>query len=198
MSARPPEKRDRNIAFVIVDVQRKFTGGNISEEGCREHVRVINEAAELFRKSGMPVIFVYYDGPCNSSVYGKDDGDEYLWDIVSDAKDIIVHKVGMNSFRNTGLAEAVKECGCDSIVLAGMVTQLCVVGTYYGAFEHGIVPYLLKDGMISSDGRFNDAACTLCGTFTLDEIRENILSRKTEMPAEMYGRNYPRPSSAGR
>jgi nicotinamidase-related amidase len=176
----PPKKEERKIVFVVIDVQRKFTGGAIPEKGNKAEIETINKAASLFRKNGRPVIFVHYDGECECSEYKKSDGDRFLHGIKTDPDDVIVHKKHMNSFTNSRLAEVVKECGADSILIAGMVTQYCVIGTYYGAFESGISPYLLKGGVIASDGAANDAAYVLCKTFTIEEVEENL--RVTKMP----------------
>ncbi len=174
-----PKKEEREIVLVVVDVQKKFTGGSIPEKGDEEAVRVINEAAAMFRAAGRPVIFIFYDGECECSNYEKSDGDEFLHGIITYPTDIIVHKKHMNSFLDTKLEETVKECGGDSILLAGMVTQYCVLGTYFGAFERGLSPYLLKGGIISTNPKINEAAYVICKTFTLDEVKENL--RTTEM-----------------
>jgi len=169
-----PEKKDRRIALVVVDVQRKFTGGSIPEGGSEREIGTINEAASMFRAAGRPVVFVRYDGPSECSPYDKDDGDEYLHGIVADPGDVIVHKAHMNSFLETGLADVVRGCGCDSVLLAGMVTQLCVMGTYFGAFEHEISPYLLAGGTIATEDRVNEAAYVLCKTFDMADVAENL------------------------
>ncbi|UAL07424.1 MAG: isochorismatase family protein [Candidatus Methanogranum gryphiswaldense] len=173
-----PEKKDRKLALVIIDVQKKFTGGSISEEGNLDSVATINRAVASFHKNKRPVIFVHYDGPCECSLYEKDDGDEYIQGIISDPRNIIVHKTRMNSFVGTKLADVVKECKCDSILLAGLVTQYCIIGTYYGSFEHNISPYLLIGGTISTDNKFDNAAYTICKTFTMDELEENLSTTK--------------------
>lgn len=186
-SITPPEKKDRKIALVVIDVQRKFTGGSIPEKVSEDKIETINMATKMFHENGRPVIFVHYDGPCECSKYSKNDGDEYLKGIITDPRDIIVHKDSMNSFTNTKLAEVVKECGCDSILLAGMMTQFCVMGTYFGSFEHGLSPYLLIGGTIASEDKYDDAAYALCKTFSLDEVKENL--RKTQAPksTKIYG-----------
>jgi len=182
-----PEKKDRKIAFVIIDVQRKFTGGPIAEKGNFDAIDVINKTASMFHDHNRPVIFVYYDGPCECSAYDKDDGDEYLHGIRSDSRDIIVHKDRMNSFVGSKLADVVKECGCDSILLAGMVTQFCVIGTYYGAFEYGLSPYLLKGGTIATDDKYDEAAYVLCKTFTMEEVEGNLCETKVPESTKMFG-----------
>jgi hypothetical protein len=48
-----------------------------------------------------------------------------------------------------------------------MLTQYCVIGTHYGAYEHGIAPYLLKGGTIATADRFYEAAYALCETFAV-------------------------------
>jgi len=185
------DKKHRKIAFVIIDMQKKFTGGSIKDAEIGGIVETINKTAEMFRRNGRAVIFVHYDGPSHSSVYGKEDGDSYLQNMVTDPKDITVHKKHMNSFLNSRLADAVKECGCDSVLLCGMVTQFCVLGTYYGAFDHGLSPYLLKGGIIATDEKYNDAACVMCKTFTIEDAEENL--RTTEMPVPAtLGYDYPR------
>jgi hypothetical protein len=77
-----------------------------------------------------------------------------------------------------------------------MVTQYCVIGTYYGAFENGISPYLLIGGTIASDDRVNDAAYVLCKTFTVEEAEENLRTTKVPGAARICGSEYPRLSPA--
>ena len=190
MSDMLPEKKDRKIAFVVVDVQRKFTGGSIPEDGIGGKIETINKVANLFRSNDRPVIFIHYDGPCECSEYSKSDGDEYLHGIVADPRDIRVHKNHMNSFLGSRLADAVRDCGCDSVLLAGMVTQYCVIGTYYGAFEHSISPYLLVGGTIATEDKFDDAAYTLCKTFTVEDVEENLRTTKMPVSARMNGSEY--------
>ncbi|MCL2146129.1 MAG: isochorismatase family protein, partial [Methanomassiliicoccaceae archaeon] len=177
---------------VVVDVQRKFTGGSIPERGNKNEIETINTVAAMFRDNGRPVIFVHYDGPCECSPYSKDDGDEYLHGIVSDPGDILIHKIHMNSFIETKLADAVRECGCDSVLLAGMVTQLCVMGTYFGAFEHNISPYMLVGGTIATEDKYNEAAYTLCKTFNADEVGENLRTTKIPVATKMRGTEFQR------
>jgi len=173
-----PEKKDRKIALVVIDVQRKFTGGSIPEDSNKDAIETINKVATMFRENDRPVIFVRYDGPSDCCEYTKSDGDEYLYGIISDPSDIVVHKEHMNSFTDSSLSFAVKLSDCDSVLLAGMVTQYCVLGTYYGAFEQNLSPFLLEGGLIATADRFNDAACVLCKTFTMEDVAENLRTTK--------------------
>lgn len=186
-----PDKKDRKIALIVIDVQKKFTGGFISEKSNMKAIKMINEAVEEFHNNKRPVIFIHYDGPCECSVYDKDDGDGYLNGIISHQKNIIVHKPKMNSFIGTKLVDVLTECGCDSILLAGMVTQYCVMGTYFGAFEYNISPYILIGGTISTETKFDDAAYTICKTFNMDEVKINLKNTKTPDFTNICGSEYP-------
>lgn len=190
MISRLPEKKDRKIALVVIDVQRKFTGGSISERNNADNIATINKAVKMFNDNDRPAIFVHYDGPCECSVYDKDDGDEYLHGIELDSRIVTVHKRHMNSFTGTKLADVVKECGCDSILLCGMVTQFCVMGTYYGAFDHNISPYILIGGTIATDPVYDEAAYTICKTFSLNEVKENLSNVSTPLTKNIQGAVY--------
>jgi len=179
MSEAMPEKKDRKIALVVVDAQRKFTGGSVPEKGNTEVVDTINKASEMFRSNSRPVIFICYDGPMHCITYDKEDGDEFLHGIVSDPKDIIVRKKYMNSFKMSDLADVLRGCGCDSMLIAGMITQCCVMATYYGAFDYEISPYMLEGGIIATEEKYNEAAYKLCNTFNLRDVAENLRTVKT-------------------
>lgn len=175
MSNVPPEKKDISMAFAVVDVQKKFT---ISGQDYSAEIEMINKVSTIFRKNGRPVIFIRFDGPSHCSQYDGKDGDEYLPGIISDNKDIVVHKGHMNSFSKSGLADVLKDCGCNTMLIAGMFTQACVIGTYYGALDHQISPYLLVGGTIATEERFNEAAYLLCKTLTLGDVEDIICNKK--------------------
>ncbi len=190
MVSKLPEKKDRKIALVVIDVQRKFTGGSIYINENSTAIDTINKTVKMFNNNDRPVIFVHYDGPCECSAYDKDDGDEYLHGIELDKKSITVHKKHMNSFTGTKLADVVKECGCDSVLLCGMVTQFCVIGTYYGAFDHSLSSYLLVGGTISTDPKYDEAAYTLCKTFDMHDVNENIFNVSMPSIRNMQGTDH--------
>ena len=83
----------------------------------------------------------------------------------------------MNSFKETRLEDFLKEKGADSVVIAGMVTQACVMSTYYSAFDHGFIPYLAKGALISTDDRVNEAAEVMCGFVDVSEAERCLYGR---------------------
>ncbi len=169
------EKNKRKIALVVIDVQKKFRLERLDETLFKKHIDIINEATRLFRDAQRPVIFVNYIGNSECHPYDGEDGDEYFDEIITAETDIIVYKKHMNSFRESELAQVVKATGCDNVLLAGTVTQYCVLATYFSAFDHGLVPYLLQGGCLSNDEAVNQAAELICKTYDLAEVKENLL-----------------------
>jgi hypothetical protein len=102
----------------------------------------------------------------------------------------------MNSFRDSGLEEAVKAAGCSGVVLAGMITHCCVLATYYAAYDHGLVPYILEGGTAAESEEIISKVESIAKTVDLDEIKGNVhfrgsrrrdflfyLSRKSRPPS---------------
>ena len=54
-------------------------------------------------------------------------------------------KRGLNAFSNTGLHEALEERGITDVVIAGVVTSICIDSTGRAAHEHGYRVSILKD-----------------------------------------------------
>lgn len=177
MGGHVPEKNERRLAFVIVDAQNKFfVHSSADAEGNRTaHVKVIAEVARQFRAAGRQVIFIKYDGIPHDCDGNTPDGERIIDGIPSDSSDIIVHKYHMNSsFKNTVLADAVQAMGCDSVLLAGLYTEYCVMATYWGACDHTFTPFLLEGGTIAFEEKQNRTAGEMCKTFSLAEVAANL------------------------
>lgn len=176
------EYRDRRFALVIVDVQRKFVADN---EGLRASVerRIgrINEAVSLFREAGGPIVYVYFDGSRDGSSGPEED---MLVDglLPRRDEDAEVHKDCMNAFNGTDLAGILRSRGVDAIVLAGLVAHYCVLATYFGAFDHGICPYILEGGVAATEEENVEMVERMFKTLSVPELRENerLLDRRPD------------------
>ena len=166
---------NKNLALVIVDMQKKFVLKHDDKE--RQHdmpVAAMNTLAKMFRSAGRPVILVRFIGGDDHTGYVGDDGDDFIPELEVEETDIIVDKHHMNCFRETDLASSVKNRGCDGILLAGTVTQYCVISTYYGAFDHDLIPYLSIEACISTKDSFNAAASELCKDLSIEDVRRYL------------------------
>lgn len=169
------DKNDRRLALVIVDVQKKFIrkGEDPTLVSAERHTPTMQKAIEMFREAGRPVIWVLYEGdPLLEGITMETrsllDGFE-----IADTDHVVI-KYHMNSFNNTNLSDVILQNGCDSALLMGMFAQYCVMATYWGAFDRDVAPYMLKDGLISTDDKFCDLAYAMCKSYTLEELESNL------------------------
>jgi nicotinamidase-related amidase len=165
----------KRMALVIVDPQRKFTL-DVPDWDARMNkaVKAINCFSNMFRKYGQPVIFIHFDGESHC-MYEGDDGDDWLPGIVAKDSDMVVHKQHMNCFKGTELEGILKDEGVESVLYAGMLTEYCVMSTYFAASERNLASYMAKDATIAYNEKGNEAAELICSTVTT-EVLEKYLS----------------------
>lgn len=154
-----------NIALVVIDAQRKFSLTQQPDWEVRmtKAVDGINAFARLFREHGRPVVFIHFDGASHTG-YDKEDSDEWLPGIETAESDIIIHKKNMSCFKDTDLESTLDDLEIDCAIYTGMLTEFCVVTTFYGSLERGFFPYMGKDALISYYPEGNHAAEVLCNT----------------------------------
>lgn len=174
-------------ALIVIDMINKY------DDECRNkkskadrRIEVINEASDIFRKNGRPVIFVKCDEPPREDYEGNDP-DGLLPGLIREETDISMYKKRMSAFDGTVLSDVLEIYGCDTVVLAGMLVQYCVMGTYYGAMELSLSPFLLKNGTLAWGDEYNDAAYLLCDSLSVKDIKRAFRPEEepvSEPPAE--------------
>ena len=175
----------KKMAMVIIDPQRKFSLPADDWNGRMEPaVEAINRYAGIFRRHGAPVIFVAFNGPSHCG-YTGDDGDDWLPGIEQKQSDIVVRKNHMNCFKETDLEGILSRNGIDCVLFAGMLTEFCVITTYFGASERGIVPYLGGGATIPYNKDGAAAAEIVCSTVNA-EVLERFLSGEQPEPEWPY------------
>ncbi len=161
---------DRELALIVVDMQNKFTIGPLSAFSKDIMVR-INEVIGSFREHGRPIVFIKMDTSCHD-MPEMDDPEGFIAGL--DYRDEpIVHKVEMSAFCRTELADLLHDMRVDGIVVCGLVSRFCVHATYFGAYDNGITPFLLKGGSASYNPEHTAMVEGLCKTVTLDDILRN-------------------------
>lgn len=160
------------MALLVIDPQRKFTI-NVPDWDNRMTTAVsgINSFARMFRERGLPVIFIFFDGESHTGYHGED-SDEWLPGIETSDTDIIVHKKHMNCFKETVLEEVLRENGVDCALLTGMLSEFCVISTYFAAAERGVFPYLGRGALIPYNEKGNEAVELICSM-----LEEDVLGR---------------------
>ena len=134
-------------ALLIIDMQNAFLKEYVDSHIVRDACEVINYCSQLMRDAGQTVVHI-------RDVEGADEMTEEELVIHSDIDvepaDLKLDKEYSNAFYQTNLTELLKEQGVDFVILCGQAAEQCVVFTYNGATEHGFIPTVLQEGVISS------------------------------------------------
>jgi nicotinamidase-related amidase len=130
------------IAFLIIDVQEKFIGHKRGKKYDMTF-EYINETAEIFRESNLPVYVI-------RDVEGGT-GPEFdnVKELETKDSDIEILKEYSNSFWKTDLETKLKGQGVEFVVLCGNAAEFCVLATFNGAIERDFGVSILQNGVFA-------------------------------------------------
>ncbi len=177
----------KRMALVMVDPQRKFSL-KVPDWGERmgSAVEGMNRFSRIFRRYDAPVVLVRFEGPSHCG-YEGDDGDDWLPGLETEPTDVVVSKRNMSCFKETDLLKVLQDRGADCALFVGMLTEFCVISTYFAASERNIMPYLGKGAMIAYNLNGNEAAELVCGTVEEHTV-ERFLSGEQPEPVMPFER----------
>lgn len=134
-------------ALLVVDMLKDFVypRGALTVPGAGELVGPINEKIAEFRKNGEPVIFVrdsHEEGDEEFQVWGAHAvegtwGAEIIDELDLRESAAQVKKKRFSAFFNTTLEEVLRERGIDTLVITGVLTNICVLHTAADARMRG-------------------------------------------------------------
>jgi ureidoacrylate peracid hydrolase len=163
-------------ALVVVDMQRGFLdpGEAMEVPPARETVAAIQALLQLFRTRRMPVVFtefVYAESapllvgrlhpehqpakpgaprgfglPSSSCLEGTPSADT-VPDLAPRPGELVVRKRGYDAFAGTPLDGALRARNVTSLVVAGTMTDICVLATVIGAFHREYRVTVVEDGV---------------------------------------------------
>lgn len=137
--------------LVLIDCQNTYREGIMALSGIEA---ALDEAARLLaaaRQLGIPVIHIQHDaGP--GSPYDIHQQIGAIADKVAPAtNEPVIVKNYPNAFVGTDLEAQIKASGRSNIVLAGMMTHMCVNSTARGAFNLGFAPTVVAAATATRD-----------------------------------------------
>lgn len=144
-------------ALLIVDIQNDyFPGGNMALEGSPEAGERARTLLDAARRVGLPVYHVQHVSvrPGASFFLPGTVGVEIHDCVRPQPGELVVQKHFPNSFRKTTLQDALKDRGVSELILAGMMTHMCVDATTRAAFDLGFGCTLAHDACATRDLTF--------------------------------------------
>ena len=144
-------------ALIIIDIQNDyFPGGRMELVGAEAAGRRAKEALAFFRSRNLPVVHIRHLSARPTATFFLPDtsGIEIHSCVAPLPGETAFVKHFPNSFRETPLLEHLHGLGLERLVLAGMMTSMCVDATARAAFDLGFQNVLLHDAMATRDLSF--------------------------------------------
>ena len=174
--------------LIVVDVQRIFCAPDgacflPAFEAC---AGPLARLLEVWRASGRPVFFTRHGhvGVAEAGVHGRFWGSVLGrgatgWELLPPAVPLpgepVIDKDTYDAFTRTALERALREAGCRQVLVAGVLTHLCVETTVRAAFVRGFEPFVAMDACAANLERLHEDALVamatgFVGVLTVDEV----------------------------
>ena len=145
--------------LLIVDIQRDYFPGGahplVEPEAAAEAAQRVLEA---FRSGGEPIVHVQHvwDSPDATFMRPGTDGVEIHPAVAPADGEPVIEKAAPNSFVGTGLEDELRSRGIDELVVAGMMSSMCVDATVRAAVDLGFGATVVHDGCAAPDLAFGE------------------------------------------
>jgi nicotinamidase-related amidase len=129
-----------NTALIVIDIQKDyFPGGAMELSGSEAAAAKAGRALGWFREKGWPVIHIQHLSVRQGAGFFIPDtpGVEFHPFVAPLEGETVIQKHFPNSFRGTGLQDKLDEADVKRLVIAGMMTHMCVDATARAACDLG-------------------------------------------------------------
>jgi nicotinamidase-related amidase len=133
-------------ALLVIDVQNGVVLNAFEKDAV---VVQINKAIDSARINNLPVIWVQHseeEMPIGSHFW------EIIPELVPEDHDALIEKIHGSSFKETNLADVLKEHEISHLYISGAQSENCVSATTVDALERGFRVTLISDAHTTDDG----------------------------------------------
>jgi nicotinamidase-related amidase len=148
-----------NTALLLIDIQNDyFPNGRLPLEKSTEACQKAQEVLQAYRAKQMPIIHVQHIStrpdavhflPCTKGV-------EFHPNVQPTKNETIIKKHYPNSFKDTNLLNYLTKNHIKHIVIAGMMTHMCIDATVRAAYDLGFSCTVLSDACATKNLEFNN------------------------------------------
>jgi nicotinamidase-related amidase len=147
--------------LLIIDIQRDyFPGGAFPLVEPEAAAEAAKHALDRFRSDGEPIVHMrhIWDAP-DAPFFKKGTEGTEIHPLVAPADgETVITKDEANSFLGTNLEEHLRGAGIDELVVAGMMSSMCVDATVRAGADLGFGMSVVHDGCAAPDLEFGGTA----------------------------------------
>lgn len=143
-----------NPVLLLIDIQNDyFRGGAMELYGAEEAAAQASRLLDHFRKRNWPRIHIRHENlrPGASFFLPGTSGADLHASVLPIAGEEILLKHFPNSFRETRLLDLLREYEAGPLIVAGMMTHMCVEAGVWAAFDHGFEVWVAEDACATRD-----------------------------------------------
>lgn len=151
------QRRSMKSALILIDIQNDyFPGGKMELSGSIEAGLRAGEILSCFRENRMPVVHIQHTSirPGATFFLPGTHGAVIHECVTPLAYEEVIEKYYPNSFRDTQLRESLEQQRINHLVIAGMMTHMCVDATVRSAYDLGFSCTLIHDACATRDLSF--------------------------------------------
>lgn len=177
-----------NRALLIIDIQNDyFPGGAMELVGSPEAGTQAGKLLQAFRQKQLPVIHIQHVSvrPGATFFLPNTRGVQIHESVAPQAGEAVLQKNFPNSFRNTPLLEHLRKLDIEQLVIAGMMTQMCVDSTTRAAADLGFRCLLAHDACATRALAFGGASVSAENVQTAFLAALNGLFAKVQPTAQI-------------
>ncbi|MBI4786212.1 MAG: cysteine hydrolase [Chloroflexi bacterium] len=146
-------------ALLLIDIQNEyFAGGKRELERPLQASECARTLLEHFRRANLPVVHIQHiASSANAPAFVAGTvGAEIHANVKPLENEPVFQKHYPNSFRETPLLDHLKEKGVSRLVIAGMMTHMCVDASARAAFDFGFECVIAHDACATRALKFGD------------------------------------------
>jgi nicotinamidase-related amidase len=135
-------------ALILVDIQNDyFPGGKMELVGSVEASERAKQLLVFFREQKLPLVHIQHVAARPNATFflPNTDGVNHHENVMPLSNEAIVQKHFPNSFRETPLLELLRGEKIERVVVAGMMTHMCVDATVRAATDYGLEVLTAED-----------------------------------------------------
>ncbi len=147
--------------LLLIDIQNDyFPGGRMELAGSVKAGERAGLLLDAFRNRNLPVVHIQHVSvrPGSSFFLPDTDGVQIHASVRPREGEALFQKIYPNSFRETPLLDHLRGIGAGQLVVAGMMTHMCVDSTVRAAFDLGFACSLAHDACATRSLSFGSVA----------------------------------------
>lgn len=183
MRAPPAPKKP---VLLVIDMQRYFLDPDAPayHESAQRIIPMVQALIDAFEDKGLPIFATWYASSDNDPMvrwWGQSLNPQSRWAALDSRmrfprSTVMLSKHLYGTFFSTDIDRRLKALDATSVVICGVMTDLCCETTAREAFHHGYDVYFVADGTATSNERLHVAAlATLAHGFAYIVTAEELL-----------------------